>query len=73
MPLIQVTLTEGRSIEQKRDLIASLTRETARSIGCKESSVQIILIDVARTDWGSGGLNLEDKAAAASSPQAAGS
>ena len=64
MPFIQVMLTEGRSLAQKRDLIASLTRETARAAGCSESSVQIVITDVARTDWGSGGLNLDDKAAA---------
>lgn len=64
MPFIHVMLTEGRSLDQKRDLIASLTRETARAIGCNDSSVQIVITDVARTDWGSAGLNLEDKAAA---------
>ncbi len=64
MPFIHVMLTEGRSLDQKRDLIASLTRETSRAIGCNDSSVQIVITDVARTDWGSAGLNLEDKAAA---------
>ncbi|MBP2316623.1 tautomerase family protein [Azospirillum soli] len=64
MPFIHVMLTEGRSLDQKRDLIASFTRETVRAIGCNDSSVQIVITDVARTDWGSAGLNLEDKAAA---------
>ena len=30
MPVIQITISQGRSIEQKRELVKVLTRETAR-------------------------------------------
>ena len=73
MPLIQVALTEGRSIEEKRDLIASITRETVRVLGCKDSSVTIILTDVSRSDWATAGLSLADKAAAANNTPPTGS
>jgi len=31
MPAIQITMSQGRSVEQKRELIKVLTKETARS------------------------------------------
>lgn len=65
MPVITITMTPGRSVEQKRDLIASVTRETARAIGCSATSVQIVLTEIGLDDWGSGGLSLAEKKAAA--------
>ena len=70
MPVIQVALTPGRSAEQKRDLITSLTRETVRSLGCAQSSVQIVLLEVGLDDWGSGGLTLAEKRAGSAPPKA---
>ncbi len=39
MPIIRVEMFEGRSIEQKKELVASLTKETARITGCGVDSI----------------------------------
>jgi 4-oxalocrotonate tautomerase len=39
MPVIQVTISQGRSVEQKRELVKVLTRETARIMKTEEQNV----------------------------------
>ena len=34
MPIIKVEMWEGRTLEQKRELVEVLTKETARIAGC---------------------------------------
>lgn len=55
MPVVRVEMWEGRSVEQKRQLVESLSRETARITGCSLESIYVIIQDVPRTNWGSGG------------------
>ena len=55
MPVITVTMWEGRTKDQKRELVQALTRETARIIECPESVVQVVLEDVRKENWGLGG------------------
>ena len=55
MPTMHIELFAGRSREQKRELVEALTRETCRVLGCEPGAVDIILIDVAREDWATGG------------------
>ena len=55
MPIVTVEMFEGRSIDQKRDLVASLTSETARIVRCREDDVQIVIREVKREDWGISG------------------
>lgn len=56
MPLIQVDMFEGRSAEIKRDFVETITRETCRVLKCEPGAVQIILRDVKKSDWASGGV-----------------
>ena len=60
MPVITVHMWEGRTKEQKRELVETLTRETARIIRCNESDVHIILEDVRKDNWGLGGKLASD-------------
>ena len=43
MPVIQVTISQGRSVEQKRELVKVLTRETARIMKTDEEKVRILI------------------------------
>ncbi len=61
MPIIRIEMLEGRSLEKKRELVATLTRETARIAGCAEASVYVVIEDVKKENWGSGGQLLSDK------------
>ncbi len=61
MPIIRVELLEGRPIEKKRELVASLTREMARITGCTEASVYVVIEDVKKENWGVAGQLLADR------------
>ncbi len=61
MPIIRIELFEGRSLEQKRELVATLTRETARIAGCSESSIYVVIEDVKKENWAAGGALCSDK------------
>jgi 4-oxalocrotonate tautomerase len=60
MPLIHVSLYEGRSIEQKREFVTVVTAETARILKCPSESVDIIFEDVKKSDWATAGKLASD-------------
>ena len=55
MPLITVELFEGRSVEQKRQIVAGLTKTMCDITGGNPSAVQVMIRDVQKSDWGFGG------------------
>ena len=55
MPVIQITISQGRSIEQKRELVQVLTKETARIMKTKEENVRILIYEVSIENWGNAG------------------
>ncbi len=61
MPLIQVTLREGRSAEQLRALISALTRAAVESIDAPKESVRVIIQEVPATHWAAGDVTLEER------------
>jgi len=60
MPFIHVRLFEGRTIEQKRAFVEAVTRETARTLNCPPTAVDIVFDDVKKSDWASGGKLASD-------------
>jgi 4-oxalocrotonate tautomerase len=56
MPVIQITVSTGRSIEQKRELVSILTRETARIMMTDEAKVRILIYEVSRENWANAGV-----------------
>ena len=61
MPIIRVEMWEGRTLEQKRELVEVLTRETARIVGTEPDSIYIVIEDVKKENWGAGGRLCSDK------------
>lgn len=61
MPVIRVEMWEGRSVEQKRELVEVLSKETARIAGCGVESVYVIITDVPKENWGAGGQLCSEK------------
>jgi len=61
MPIIHVEMWEGRTLEQKRELVEVLTRETARIIKTDPDSIYIVIEDVKKENWGAGGRLCSDK------------
>jgi len=56
MPVIQITISQGRSVEQKRELIEVLTKETARIMKTREEKVRILIYEVSKENWGNAGI-----------------
>lgn len=61
MPVIQVSLLKGRTIEQKRKLAARLTDAIVEEAGAKREAVTVTFIEVSREDYASGGVLMSDK------------
>jgi len=58
---------EGRTVEQKRAFVAAVTEAAVRTLGTSADSVDVILFDVPKQHWATGGKLWSDKGA----PQAA--
>lgn len=56
MPLIQVTLVQGRTIEQKHALIAALTDAMGDTLGTPKDRIRVALYEVTADEWGIGGV-----------------
>ena len=55
MPICQIHLLEGRTVEQKRKLIAKITEAMFDAIGAKPESVRVILTEMPKEHFGIGG------------------
>jgi 4-oxalocrotonate tautomerase len=56
MPLIQVSLIEGRAPEVKRALIAEVTDAVVRTLDAPRETVRVILNEVPPEHWAVGGV-----------------
>ena len=61
MPIIRVEMFSGRSKDQKRELVKELTDAFVRTCGGNPESLQIVISDVDKENWGSGGQLATDK------------
>ncbi|WP_296337485.1 4-oxalocrotonate tautomerase [Reyranella sp.] len=60
MPMINVQMFEGRTLEQRRKLAKELTEGTCRALGCTPDAVQIILTDIKKENWAEAGKLFSD-------------
>jgi 4-oxalocrotonate tautomerase len=52
VPVVIVEMWEGRTAEQKEKLIKCITRAFEESLGTKAESLQIVIHDVPKINWG---------------------
>lgn len=62
MPTFHIEMFEGRTPEQKRELVTAITRETCRVLDCEPGAVDIIITDIKLENWATGGELWSDKA-----------
>ena len=55
MPTIRVDLFEGRTPEQKKAFVKALTQACVDALDSKPESVDVLLFDVAPSNWATGG------------------
>ncbi len=61
MPMIQVTMLEGRSVEQKRKLAQRLTDVMVEEAGAKREAIAVAFVEVSRESYATGGVLMADK------------
>jgi 4-oxalocrotonate tautomerase len=55
MPSYHVEMLEGRTIEQKKKLVEAITRVSVEILGGAPDSVDVIITDIKRENWATGG------------------
>jgi 4-oxalocrotonate tautomerase len=60
MPLITVHMFEGRTVEQKRELVAALTEAIVRIAKTTPEATEVVIHDVPRHNWGQAGKLASD-------------
>lgn len=55
MPTYHIEMMEGRTIEQKKKLVEAITQVTVEILGGQASSVDILITDIPRHNWATGG------------------
>ncbi|GAA2905220.1 hypothetical protein GCM10010517_71380 [Streptosporangium fragile] len=61
MPLVEVTLSEGRDPAAIRALIHEVHAAVERSIGAPGQSIRVIVREVPRTHWAAGDQTLAER------------
>ncbi len=62
MPIIQVNLLEGRTVQQKRSMIAAVTEAVVESLGVNPGSVRIIINEMIPEHYAVSGLSAGEHA-----------
>jgi 4-oxalocrotonate tautomerase len=58
MPLLQVSILEGRTPDQKEELIKRLTETVTETLLVKAESVRITIQEMPKTHWGIAGQSV---------------
>jgi 4-oxalocrotonate tautomerase len=61
MPYVNIVLREGRTVEQKRELVKAVTEAFVRTINVKPESLHIVVHDEPAHNIASAGVLLSDK------------
>lgn len=61
MPIIEVTIAEGRTPAQLRELIHELTAGAHRALGAPASAVRVILREIPATHFAAGDVTLDER------------
>lgn len=61
MPTLRVELMEGRTVDQKKALVKALTQAVVETLGSKPEAVDILLYDIKKHDWATGGVQWSEK------------
>ena len=60
MPLVEVTLAEGRSADQVRAMMREVHEAVLRTVDTKSEHIRVIVREVPRSHWASGDLTLSE-------------
>ena len=61
MPMVQITILQGRTPEQKRKVAKRITEVLAEELGTKPEGVAIAFNEVSKESYALGGVLMADK------------
>ena len=61
MPLIEVTMVEGRTPQQVRTLISALTHAAAEAVDAPVDSIRVVVREVPTTHWSAGDVTIAER------------
>ncbi|OSC27072.1 4-oxalocrotonate tautomerase [Mycobacterium vulneris] len=61
MPLVEVTLVQGRAPHQLRTLISELTGAVETALGVSRSAIRVVLREVPDTHWAAGDVTIAER------------
>ncbi|MGE0502356.1 MAG: 2-hydroxymuconate tautomerase [Rhizobiaceae bacterium] len=56
MPFVIVEMWEGRTVEQKRNLVRAITRAMVEEAACKPDHLHVVIHETAKHNWGRSGV-----------------
>ena len=57
MPLVQISIIEGRSPEQKEKLISAITDAVNKSIQAPPAAIRVLINEMPAAHWGVAGVS----------------
>jgi len=61
MPLVQITMLTGRTVEQKRKLAQRITDVMVEEAGANREAIVVAFNEVSKESYASGGVLIADK------------
>ena len=61
MPLVEVTLVEGRTPDQIRALITGLTSAVVAAVDAHRENVRVVVREVPATHWAAGDVTIAER------------
>ena len=61
MPIVQIEILQGRTLEQKRKLVEKVTEAIVDSVDCPREAVSIIIREMALDEYANAGVLRIDK------------
>jgi 4-oxalocrotonate tautomerase len=61
MPLVQVTMLQGRTVDQKRKIAQRITDAMVEEAGAHREAIVVTFLEVSKESYASGGELMADK------------
>lgn len=61
MPLVQIEMFEGRTVDQKRQMVSKVADALAETLNCSRDKVIIVIREMKKENLAEGGILLVDK------------
>jgi 4-oxalocrotonate tautomerase len=61
MPLVQITMLQGRTVDQKRKIALRITDAMVEEAGARREAIVVTFLEVSKESYASGGELMADK------------